>query len=91
MIRADIISTGGEDVQVIFYWGDNNASNQAAGWDFNQIYPDLRVRCSEFNATGLQSGIGYYFTAKATNSAGSSWSSVFSFLPSLTSTILDLS
>ena len=79
-IRADIISTGGEDVQVTFYWGDNNASNQAAGWDFNQtLSGTFGTGVQSFNATGLQSGIGYYFTAKVTNSAGSSWSPVFSF------------
>ena len=40
-IRADVLSTGGEDVQITFYWGDNNASNQSANWDNNQTLSKL--------------------------------------------------
>ena len=79
-LQSMIISNGQEDPAVTFYWGDNNGSNVSANWDSNQILSGTHgAGMVSHSISGLSTGVSYYFTAKAVNSAGTSWAPVKSF------------
>ena len=79
-IRAEVLSTGGENVGVSFFWGDNNASNQPGNWDNNFTLNGTHGPGMLTHAiSNLSGGTTYYFAARASNSAGDSWSPVRSF------------
>ena len=79
------VTQGGEDASVTFYWGDNNGSETPGNWDNSQAISGTHgVGVVSHPLTGLTTGTTYYYTAKATTSAGSSWGPVQTFdLPTL--------
>ena len=80
-IRTRVLYTGGEDVSVKFFWGDNNASQVASNWDNNQLLPGTHgLGIQQHSISGLSSGLTYYYTSQFTNSAGVSWAPVRSFV-----------
>ncbi len=80
-LRSEVLSTGGEDVGITFYWGDDNASNTAGNWDHNYSLGGTHGLGTQTHPiTGLSAGVTYYFTSTAVNTAGTSWAPVMSFL-----------
>ena len=76
-LNGNITATGGENPTVTVYWGDNDGVQTPGNWD-NSSAPTSPsqpqgVASYYFNATGLPTGTTIYFSAKATNSAGTSW------------------
>ncbi|MDA9120255.1 hypothetical protein N9J83_08990, partial [Opitutales bacterium] len=79
------VSQGGEDAVVTFYWGDNNGSTTPGNWDYNQALPGTHgIGVVSRALSGLTTGTTYYYTAKATTSAGTSWGPVQTFVPANT-------
>ena len=79
------VTQGGEDASVTFYWGDNNGSETPGNWDNSQAISGTHgVGVVSHPLTGLTTGTTYYYTAKATTSAGSSWGPVQTFVPANT-------
>ncbi|MEC7543382.1 MAG: cadherin repeat domain-containing protein, partial [Verrucomicrobiota bacterium] len=80
-IRSQILSTGGEDGTLTFFWGDDNASNVAANWDSNHSLTGLKgVGLYGHPISGLSAGVNYFYTSRVVNSAGASWAPVRTFL-----------
>ena len=82
-----MVTVGGEDATVTFYWGDNNGSNSGAHnqWDSNQVLSGTHgMGVVSHNLTGLTKGQTYYYTAKVTNSGGTAWGPVKTFVPNNT-------
>jgi hypothetical protein len=79
------VDLGGSDANVTFYWGDNNASTNAGNWDSDQqIAGTHGLGIVSHPLTGLTKGATYYYTTKVTNSGGSAWGEVQSFVPANT-------
>jgi hypothetical protein len=76
-LNGNITATGGENPTVTVYWGTTDHPGTATGWDHNSAPTSPSqpqgVAAFYYNATGLAPGTTFYFTAKATNSAGTSW------------------
>ena len=79
------ITQGGEDAAVTFYWGDNNGSTTPGNWDNTHALSGTHgIGVLSHPLTGLTTGTTYYYTAKATTSAGTSWGPVQTFVPANT-------
>jgi hypothetical protein len=76
-LNGNITATGGEDPTVTVYWGDNDGGQTPENWDFNSAPTSPAqpqgVAVFSKDVTSLSTGTVYYFSAKATNSAGTSW------------------
>ena len=80
-LQTNVLSNGQENPSLTFYWGDENSSNQAAGWDnFYSLSGSHGVGIHSHSISSLISGTTYYFTVKAVNSAGTTWSEVGTFI-----------
>jgi hypothetical protein len=76
-LNGNITATGGENPTVTVYWGVVNGGNNPAAWT-NSSAPTAPAQpqgAVAFNKSvvGLAPSTTYYYTAKATNSAGTSW------------------
>jgi autotransporter-associated beta strand protein len=69
---------------ITLFWGTSNAGTNAGGWPHSVTLPGTHSGGFSAPVTGLERATTYYFTARATNSAGSSWaipSEAFETLP----------
>jgi peptidoglycan/xylan/chitin deacetylase (PgdA/CDA1 family) len=76
-LNANLTNNGGEDSAVTFYWGDTDGGTNPTAWSHNAT-PTLPAQpqstgVAYCNITGLTAGSVTFFTASATNSAGTSW------------------
>jgi type II secretory pathway pseudopilin PulG len=80
-LNGNITTTGGENPTVTMYWGDNDGGTDATcpggSWDYcepptSPAQPQGAVVFWK-DVAGLSPGTPYYFSAKATNSAGTDW------------------
>ncbi|MCX6723751.1 MAG: Ig-like domain-containing protein [Candidatus Staskawiczbacteria bacterium] len=76
-LNGSITSVGAANPTVTFYWGTTDGGQTPANWDYSSIptspsQPQTAATFSK-NITGLISGTRYYFSAKATNTSGTSW------------------
>ena len=76
-LNGNIIITGSSNPTVTVYWGTVDHPGTSVGWDHSSVPTSPAqpqgVAAFYYNATGLETGTTIYFTAKATNSAGTSW------------------
>jgi len=76
-LNGKITVTGGQNPVTTFYWGTTDGGQVADKWDKSLTIADSDqpqgVSAFLQNVTGLNPGTKYYFTAKATNSAGTAW------------------
>lgn len=84
-LNGNVTSDGGntDNVTVTVYWGDNDGGTTPGSWDNSSVptSPAQPQGVAAFykNATGLAEGTIFYFSAKATNSVGTSWGTTKSF------------
>jgi len=71
-LNGEVTYTGGEDPNVIIYWGDNDGVTTPENWDNTE---HLGPQNSTFykDISSLDPGTQYFFRCYATNSAGSDW------------------
>jgi hypothetical protein len=76
-INGNITATGGNNPTVTMYWGTTDGLQVAGNWQHNSAptapAQPQGVAAFHTDITGLTHGTKYYFSAKATNSAGTSW------------------
>lgn len=76
-LNGGVTDTGGDNPTVTVYWGTTDHPGTATGWDHNSAPTSPSqpqgVATFYYNATSLSTGTTFYFTAKATNVAGTSW------------------
>ncbi|MBT3191664.1 MAG: hypothetical protein HN341_03835, partial [Verrucomicrobia bacterium] len=73
-VRATIVSTGGEDVDVSIYLGTSDKGKTTVGWDKSGSLNNEGVGDIDLTFGGLTEGSNYYYRCLAVNSAGSVWS-----------------
>ena len=87
-LNGNVTSTGGENPSVTIYWGLSDGGTTPGNWTYSSVptSPSQPQGVGAFykNATGLNPGTLYYFSAKATNSAGTGWGTTKSFTTSVT-------
>ena len=59
---------------VTIFYGDDDAGNNANGWDHSVALPGTHSGAFSSNVSNLNTGTTYFFTARATNAGGGSWS-----------------
>ena len=76
-INGNITATGGDNPTVTMYWGLTDGGQTPGNWTYNSAptSPSQPQSVAAFytDITSLTSSTTYYFSAKATNSAGTSW------------------
>ena len=96
-LNGNITATGGENSDIIMYWGTTDGGTNPDNWANNSIptNPSQAQGKGAFykNITGLNPSTKYYFTAKAKNTAGASWpkSSLSFTTQALTSSTITIS
>jgi hypothetical protein len=79
-VSATLSSTGGDDANVSFFWGDDDAANIPSNWDHNFTFAGTRgVGNLTHSISGLTSGTQYFFKVMSTNLAGTMWSATYPF------------
>ena len=58
---ANLTSTGEDDANVTFIWGDNDAGSVVANWDHSFTFSEQGVGSLSHSISGLVSGTQYYF------------------------------
>ena len=86
-LNGNVTVTGGENPTVTTYWGNNDALQVAGDWDNNSAptSPGQPQGVAAFtkDVTGLTTNTRYWFSAKATNSAGTGWPAASLNFPTL--------
>ncbi|MGJ8698034.1 MAG: lamin tail domain-containing protein [Verrucomicrobiaceae bacterium] len=72
-LSATITDTGGDLPTVVFYYGTSDGGTTTGNWT-NSISLGQTSSTVSTTLTGLNTSTTYFFRARATNAAGSSWS-----------------
>jgi len=82
-LNGDVTDVSGENPTVTVYWGTTDGEQTPGNWDNNSApsSPSQPQGVAAFymNVDSLTIGTPYFFTAKATNTGGTSWASTKSF------------
>lgn len=72
-LNGQVTDIGNDTPSITLFWGPANGGVNAAAWQNNQTLAGTQSGSFSANIAGLSSGTTWYFTARATNSAGESW------------------
>jgi hypothetical protein len=91
-LNGQVLSTGGDTPAIALFYGPVDGGTNATGWS-NSISIGLQTAAFSQVITGLSQNTTYYFTSRASNSVGATWSSpafVFTTLPVTVASIANL-
>jgi len=72
-LNGRVPDNGGEDPEVHFVWGDEDAGQTPGDWDHDVNLGVVGIETFATVISGLETGASYYFSVYATNSAGTAW------------------
>lgn len=76
-LNGNVTATGSDNPTVTVYWGATDGGTTAGNWAFNSAPTSPAqpqgVNVFTYDAANLATNTTYYFRAKATNSAGTTW------------------
>jgi len=72
-LNGTVTDIGSGAPSITLYWGTTNGGVNAANWQNSLALPGTYSGAFSGNIGGLTAGTSYFFTARATNSAGTSW------------------
>ena len=72
-LNGAVTNIGNDAPSITFFWGTTNGNANPAEWDHSLALPGTHNGGFSANISGLNPATSYYFTARATNSAGNSW------------------
>ena len=72
-LNGQVTNIGSNAPTITLFWGPTNGGLNPAAWQNNQTLAGTYSGSFSANITGLSSGTTWYYTARATNSAGVSW------------------
>lgn len=72
-LNGNVTSIGDAAPSIIIYYGITDGGSNPASWDSSLNLPGTHSGAFSGNITGLTHAQSYFFTARATNSAGESW------------------
>lgn len=72
-LNGQVTDIGNGAPTITLFWGPTNGGLNPAAWQNNQTLAGTYSGSFSANIAGLSSGTTWYFTARATNSAGESW------------------
>jgi len=82
-LNGNITDTGGDNPTVTMYWGDNDGGTTPGNWDYSSAptSPSQPQGIAAFSKSisSLSPGVKYYFSASATNLAGTVWATTQTF------------
>jgi len=78
-VGFSLTDDGGEASTITLYYGESNEGAVAGAWDNSVGLGAQTAGAGSSSLSGLTDGTNYYFTFRATNSAGEDWGSVGSF------------
>jgi len=95
-LNGNVTATGGDNPTVTMYWGTSDGGQTPGSWASSSAptSPSQPQGVAAFyrDATSLSPSTQYYFSAKATNSAGTSWPAAsLNFTTTATSTSISCS
>lgn len=79
ILNGQITAIGTAAPSVTIFWGSTSGGIVPANWEHSVALPGTQTGAFSTPLNGLAPNTVYYFTARATNSGGASWSSVGSF------------
>jgi autotransporter-associated beta strand protein len=78
-LNGAVSAIGNDAPAITFFWGTTNGNADPANWDHSLTLPGTHSGGFSAGISSLSPATRYFFTARATNSAGNSWA-----LPSAT-------
>ena len=78
-LSGEIVDTGGKNPDVHIVWGPSNGGATQANWAHDVSLGAMGAGVFSTDLAGLTEGATYFFSAYATNSAGTSWGASKSF------------
>ncbi len=72
-LNGSITAIGNGAPTVTIYWGKSDAGSTAGNWEHSVTLPGTHNGAFSAPVTGLSANSTYYFTSRASNSAGSRW------------------
>jgi hypothetical protein len=72
-LNGEVTDIGADAPSVTLFWGDEDGGLNPAGWDHSETLAGTYSGAFSTAVSGLQPGTTYFFTSRATNSAGESW------------------
>ncbi len=86
-LNARVSGSGGDDPQLVIFWGATDGGTSAASWAAAEIFGAVGDGEYFVPVVGLAQGTPYYYRAWVSNAAGQAWASASSSFTTRTSVV----